>query len=119
MKRSLLFILRKAPYLSPHGLEAIEAMLVAGVFDQQVSVLFCGDSIWHLLKHQNGDEIGQRTMGKVISALPEYDVSDLYVCADSMNARNLQADDFVVPIQVLDVSAQQQLIASQHAVLND
>ncbi|MDA1073626.1 MAG: sulfurtransferase complex subunit TusC [Proteobacteria bacterium] len=119
MSKKLLFMLAKPPYRTPHGLEALEAALVAGVFDQSVSVLFRADAVWHLVKGQDGSAIGQRTMGKVAASLPEYDITDLYVCSDSMQERGLDLNDLVVSVKALDQQAQRDLIALQHAVVND
>lgn len=43
--RKLLFLLRQAPYGTSHALEALEAVLVAGVFEQQVAVLFRDEGV--------------------------------------------------------------------------
>ena len=119
MTSKILFILSKAPYQSAHGLEALEAGLVAGVFEQDVSVLFRDDGLWHLIRNQQGDAIGQRTSGKIASALPEYDVSKLFVCRDALHKRGLTPADLVLDVTVLDLSEQRGLIESQHAVVND
>ena len=53
MRKRLLFLLRQAPYAGSNALEALEAALVAGVFDQNVSVLFKDDGVWQLAKDQD------------------------------------------------------------------
>lgn len=117
--RRILFLLRQPPYASSHAVEALEAVLVAGVFDQAVSVLFADDGVWQLLRDQDGDALEMRTVGRVATALPQYDVNDIYVCAESMRQRGLVPDDLVVPVTLLDSVGQQALLASQHAVIND
>jgi len=79
--RRILFLLRHPPYGSSHALEALETVLVAGVFDQQVSVLFSGDGVWQLVDDQDGGAVGRRTVGKIIKALPQYDVPAPTPCA--------------------------------------
>ena len=60
-----------------------------------------------------------RTLGKVVKALPQYDVSALYVCAESLAARGLEAAELTVPVEPLDTDAQRALIADQDAVVTD
>lgn len=117
--KRLLFLLRQPPYGTSHALEALETVLVAGVFDQAVSVLFSGDGVWQLLKHQDGAAVDRRTVAKIASALPQYDVTQLYACAEALAARGLDASDLALPVTVLTAEEQQTLLASQDAVVND
>ena len=119
MKKKLLFLLRQPPYGSAHALEAVESALVAGVFDQTVSVLFRDAGVWQLLGGQDAQVLGRRTLAKVLCALPEYEVSDLYVCADSITRCGLSVSDLVLPVTVLDRAQQHALLAEQDAVVND
>ena len=117
--KRILFLLRQPPYAGSHALEALESVLVAGVFDQQVSVLFSDDGVWQLVNGQDGAEVGRRTVSKVASALPEYDVTSLYVCASALRERGLSADDLALPARALEAAEQRALIADQDAVVND
>tara|TARA_Y100001933_G_scaffold202313_1_gene204129 strand:- start:3663 stop:4025 length:363 start_codon:yes stop_codon:yes gene_type:complete len=117
--RRILFLLRQPPYGSSHALEALESVLVAGVFEQQVSVLFQGDGVWQLVDGQDGTALGRRTLGKVVKALPQYDVTALFACGDSLARRGLRAEDLAVPVEIVDPARQQALIAGQDAVVND
>ena len=115
----ILFLLRQPPYATGHAVEALESILVAGVFEQQVSVLFRDDGVWQLLKDQKGGALGTRTVGKVVQALPEYEVEDIYVCAESLAERGLEVGDLVLTVTVLSRQEQQALISGQQAVVND
>jgi len=117
--KRLLFLLRQPPYGTSHALEALESILVAGVFEQRVSVLFRDDGVWQLVGGQAGEVLGTRTIGKVVQALPQYEIEDIYVCATSLAARGIALNDLVLPAQPLDVGAQQALIAGQQVVVND
>lgn len=119
MAKRILFLLRQPPYATSHALEALEAALVTGVFDQTVSVLFCGDGVWQLVAGQDGAGLNRRTVAKVAQALPQYDVTRLYVCADALRQRGLTTDDLTLPVEVLEPPGQQSLIAGQDAVVND
>jgi tRNA 2-thiouridine synthesizing protein C len=117
--KRILFLLRQPPYANGHALEALETALVAGVFDQQVSVLFRDDGVWQLLDGQNGALLDSRTIGKVAQALPEYGVGALYVCSRSLAERRLTTEDLVLPVTALDDARQVELLAAQDAVVND
>ena len=117
--KKILFFLRQPPYAGVAALETIESALVAGVFDQSVSVLFSDQGVWQLVKDQDGLLLGARTLGKVLGALPEYDVSDLYACSDSLTQRGLNLQDLVLPVKAISKDEITQLLASQDVVVND
>ena len=119
MSKRILFLLRQSPYATSHAVEALEAILVAGVFEQDVSVLFKDDGVWQLVSGQDGGELGVRTVANVAKALPEYDVSKLFVCESSLAERGLAVDDLVVGVQLVKLDDQTALLAGQDAVVND
>jgi tRNA 2-thiouridine synthesizing protein C len=115
--KKLLCIISRPPYTGSHDIELVETGLVGAVFDFSVSLLFRDDGVWALLPNQNGSLIGRRTLSKLLTALPTYEINDVYVCADSIASRGLSADvlvDSVIPITLED---QAQLIGSQDAVI--
>ena len=115
----LLLLMRQPPYASGHALEAVDVALVAAAFDLQVSVLFAGAGVWQLATGQDGAALGTRTQGKVLSALPHYDVTDVYVCAESLAAAGLDIEELVLPARSLSRADQRDLIASHRLVVND
>jgi tRNA 2-thiouridine synthesizing protein C len=119
MTKRILFLLRQSPYATSHAVEALESILVAGVFEQDVSVLFKDDGVWQLVKEQDGRQLGARTVAKVAQSLPEYDVDKLLVCETSMTERGLSLDDLVLPAVSIPLSDQAALFAAHDAVVND
>ena len=117
-RKRILFLLTRAPYASARALETLESVLVAGVFEQEVSVLFKGVGVYQLLKGQNGSAVGQRTVGKVLEALPEYEVERIFVCGSSMRRLGIEEADLCVSVQCLDEGGQRDLIAGQDAVVS-
>lgn len=117
--KNFLFLLRRPPYAGSLVLEAIDSVLVAGVFDQRVSVLFRDDGIFQLLKEQQGHFVGSRSVNKVLSALPEYGITDLYVCGQSLSRLGLEEADLTMAVTILNQKQQAELIAQQQVVLND
>jgi tRNA 2-thiouridine synthesizing protein C len=104
--------------MSSHALETLESILVAGVFDLDVSVLFRNDALYQLLNDQDGSQVGQRTHGKVLAALPEYGVDDIYVCQGSLERLRLGTRDLCLPVTVLSDSQQRDLLGDQLAVVS-
>ena len=113
----ILCIISRPPYQGSHDLELIEAAMVGAVFEMQVSILFRGEGVWALQDGQDAGALQQRTLSKVLSALPTYEVERLYVCAESLQSRNMDSADFCIPAAALTLEQQQALIAEQHAVL--
>jgi tRNA 2-thiouridine synthesizing protein C len=100
------------------SLETVDSILVAGVFDQDVSVLFKDQGVLQLIADQEGQLLGGRTVSKVLGALPEYGIDRLYVCKRSLEERNLRADSLALGVTPLDVEQQAELIAEQQVVLS-
>jgi tRNA 2-thiouridine synthesizing protein C len=115
MKRYL-FIISRSPYGSSHALEQLEAAMVAAVFDAKVAVLFRDEGVWSLQQHQTGAAIGQKTMTKVLSALPAYDVEELYVCADFLNTHQIQTEPSL-SVKPIDLPDQKALISASDVVV--
>ena len=116
--KRILFLLTKAPYCSARAVEMLESVLVAGVFEQAVSVLFKDAGVYQLLDGQDGAAVGQRTLGKMLQALPDYDVQRLFVCSASLERLGLAPADLCLPVQCLDQGEQRELVAGQDAVVS-
>jgi tRNA 2-thiouridine synthesizing protein C len=115
--KKLLCVVSKPPYAGSHDFELLEAAMIGAVFEFSVSLLFRDEGAWALLDHQDGSQIGRRTVGKLLKALPTYEVEDLYVCADSLDARGLSTDDLACAVEPLTLEQQADLIAEQDAVI--
>ncbi|MDJ8954139.1 hypothetical protein PTM75_15270, partial [Clostridium perfringens] len=66
-----------------------------------------------------GSAVGTRTQGKVLAALPHYEISDIYVCAESLAMAGLNLEDLVLPATALSRAEQRELIAAHALVVND
>lgn len=117
--KSLLMLMRHAPYAGARATEALEAALVGAVFDLPTSLLFRDDGVWQLLPDQQADALGVRTHSNLISALPQYDITNLYVCSESLAARHLQRDQLTSGVTLVSLAEQQALIAQHSLVFND
>jgi tRNA 2-thiouridine synthesizing protein C len=116
--RKILVIVRRPPYAGALAYESLEAVLVAGVFELQVAVVFIDDGVFQLLRGQNGVALGARNVGHGLRALDTYDVKALYVDEASLRARSLEVDDLEVRATPIDVAAIRAMIATHDVVLS-
>ena len=113
--KKILFVISKPPYASKRNAELLDAALVAAAFDCEVSLLFRDDGVWSLLPEQSANTVGQRSIAKMMLGLSDYDIEYAYVCSESSKpwvARTLE-----VALSPIGMTAQQQLMASQGAVM--
>ena len=111
---SWLLVIASAPY--QHRLDsdpAVDLIMAAGAFGQQVSVLFMGEGRGYLdAEITPGDE--QTDLRKLLKSLPLYDVDDVYVLADE-DADTKAA--FTVPAEIIASDDASRLIAhADHVV---
>ena len=112
------FLSRAAPYGSARPAHCLDMALAAAVFEQPLNYVFLGDGIYQLLKGQQGDIIGSKTLGKTLGALELYGIKKVYVCQQSLSQRSLSADDLVVPVSLASHEDLQGLIAESACVFN-
>ncbi|MCB1368151.1 MAG: sulfurtransferase complex subunit TusC [Hyphomicrobiales bacterium] len=91
--KKFLYVNRKAPYGTIYALEALEVVLIGAAFDQDVSLAFLDDGVFQLVKDQNTKEIGVKNFSPTFRALGDYEVTKLYVEAESLSERGLTEDD--------------------------
>ena len=115
MKRYL-FIVSRSPYGSSVVLEQLETAMVAAAFDGDVAILLRDDGVWSLQQHQFGEAIEQKTLAKVLSGLPSYEIDRLYACAPSLQARGVDVDQ-ALGFEAIDYAGQQALIDNSDVVI--
>ena len=115
--KNILYIISKSPYSGIKSFELIDSAMVSAIFENNVSVLFRAEGVWSLLSDQNGELLNSKTHSKVLSALPTYEIDNLYFCEDSVNERQINRDQIDIPVKPLSLNEQQQLIANQDIVM--
>lgn len=116
--KKILFLLRSAPYAGSKAYETLESLLVAAVFDQEVSVLFADDGVYQLLNEQDPSGIGTRSVGAGLKALSTYDVERVYASTQSLEERDVSISDIELPVDTLNAAQISALIAAQDAVIS-
>ena len=116
--KKFLYINRKAPYGTIYALESLEVVLIAAAFDQDVSLAFLDDGVYQIVKGQHTKPIDVKNFSPTFRALEGYDIEKLYVEKESMDARGLKEEDFIVPVKVISAKEMADLMQSQDVVLS-
>ena len=99
--RKFIYVNRKAPHGTIYAHEALEVVLIAAAFEQDVSLAFIDDGVFQLKKNQDTSEIYTKNFSKIYSALEMYDVEKLFVEKESLHSRGLTEDDLSVDVKVI------------------
>lgn len=113
--KSVLYVVRNPP--GPLANETIDAILVSGVFEQRTSVLFLGDGVRQLFG--DGSVIGRKDTKAALSALPTYDVTEVYVAEESIQKAGLESSDLPEYVKIANLDRVRELIHSHDIVIND
>ncbi|HLD14860.1 MAG TPA: sulfurtransferase complex subunit TusC [Burkholderiales bacterium] len=116
--KKFLYVNRKAPYGTIYALESLEVVLIAAAFDQDVSLAFIDDGVYQVVKGQHTKGIDVKNFSPTFRALEGYDIEKLYVEKESMEARGLKEDDFIVPVKVVSAQEMADLMETQDVVLS-
>ena len=100
-QKKFLYVNRKAPYGTIYALESLEVVLIGAAFEQDVSLAFIDDGVYQIIKGQQTDGIGAKNFSPTFNALGDYEVTKLYVEAESLAERGLTVDD-LMPITYED-----------------
>jgi tRNA 2-thiouridine synthesizing protein C len=93
--KKFLYLNRKAPYGTIYAWESLEVVLIGAAFDQEVSLMFVDDGVYQLVKGQDTSEIGMKNFSPTYRTLGDYEVKNVYVDKDSLEARGLTREDLV------------------------
>jgi len=116
--KKFMFVNRKAPYGTIYALEILEMVLISAAFDQDASVVFTDDGVYQIKKGHDTKAVNMKNFSPTFRALEGYDVEKLYVEKESMEARGLTPEDFVVPVEVLTAEELSVLMDEQDVVIS-
>lgn len=91
--RYILIQTTAAPYASSHSIDALEAALAATNIGMSVKFIFIDDGLYQLANNQQSQAVGHKNLAKKLSALPLFDVDDVYVCTESAKKRHINLVD--------------------------
>jgi tRNA 2-thiouridine synthesizing protein C len=93
--KKFMYLNRKAPYGTIYAWESLEVVLIGAAFDQEVSLMFVDDGVYQLAKGQDTSGIGMKNFSPTYRTLGDYEVKNIYVDRDSLEARGLSQEDLV------------------------
>jgi len=110
--------LRHAPYGNDLSQEALDATLAMGLFRQEITLFFLGDGIFQLLKNQSSDDVYQKSLEKQINAFELYDIERIFVCAQSLEQRNIATSSLCTNVVCLSPTEIQEVLSTQDTLLS-
>ncbi|MBS82581.1 MAG: sulfurtransferase complex subunit TusC [Gammaproteobacteria bacterium] len=116
--KKFLYVNRRAPHGSIYAHEALEVVLIAAAFEQDVSLAFIDDGVYQLKKDQDTVDINTKNFSKTYSALEMYDVEKIYVEKESLSERGLKENDLSVDVEIITSKDMKKLINDSEVIFN-
>lgn len=99
--------------------EGLDLALVAATFEHRVTLVFMDDGVFQLLKNQAPEHaFGMRDFCRALRALPQYGCEAVLVESESLQARNVVAEDFLTTVTVVGRGELAEILAAQDCVID-
>ena len=100
----LAFLFRTAPHGNAVSREGLDALLAATAFcdEEEIGVFFIDDGVLNLLDGQNPELLLQKDFIRTFKLLDLYDIEQRFVCANSLDQYNLQAEQLIISAEKID-----------------
>ena len=100
----LAFLFRTTPHGNAISREGLDALLAATAFcdEEEIGVFFIDDGVLNLLDGQNPELLLQKDFIRTFKLLDLYDIEQRFVCADSLDQYNLQAEQLIISAEKID-----------------
>jgi tRNA 2-thiouridine synthesizing protein C len=117
--KKILFICRHAQYGTSLAKDALDAILATSAYGQDISVLFMDDGVFQLLDMQKTHAIAQKSFSSMLLALDYYEISKIFVQAESLHARDIKKNECIIAnIQLLSNSEVRELLSEQDHLMS-
>jgi len=116
-KSKIMFLMRKAAHGSIYAYEGLEAILIMGAFEQEISVAFIDDGVFVLKKEQDTKPLGVKEFSRTFKTLEDFDITNIYADRESLEQRGLTADDLIIPVKVMEAGEIAKLMEGQDVLL--
>ena len=113
----IMFVNRNAPHGTIYAWEGLEVVLIFGAFENELSAVYMDDAVFSLKKGQDTSELGIKGFMQTLPVLEDYGCEKIYADKESMEKRGLTADDFSIPVQVVDSATIGKLMTECDVVL--
>lgn len=114
---SIAVIQRQSPFTTGKGREALDMILALAAVEHTLSVFFCGDAVYQLLPLSNADNFPVKAYPRSFKLFALYDVEHLYVCKQSLAARQLSAEQLSLPVELVDQQQIRLLLSDQQHII--
>lgn len=94
--KKIAFIFTRPPHGSSSGREGLDAALATSALTDNIALYFIGDGVFQLLDHQNPSLILSRHYAATFGILALYDITECYLCDESIAQRCLQNADWCI-----------------------
>lgn len=98
--KHIAIINQQSSFNTPDGREALDLALIFAAIDQQVSVIFIGDGVYQLHPEQNPERIKSKDYLSTMKAFDLYDVEQVLVCEQSLEARGIDKNNLNINAQL-------------------
>ena len=117
-KTKVMFVCRTAPYGMIYEQEAIEAMVMFGAYEQDISVSFIGDGVFSLKKGQDTSLLGKKNFSMTYPILiDDFEISHIYVEKESLEERGMGVEDLITEVELVDRNSLKQKMNDMKALL--
>lgn len=115
----ILCISRHSPYQTSLANDALDAVLAAGAFEQEIALLLIDEGVWQAVKGQNASLVERKDLSKKLSALPLFGVEQVFIHAPSLAQRGLARDSLCIDtVQLLTSIEVRQLFCHYDQLLS-
>ena len=113
-KYKLAIVFTQPPFGSSTSREGLDALLAASAFcdEDEIAIVFIYDGMFNLIAHQKPTQILQKDHIATFKLLELYELSECFICQDSLEERQLQQAEWI--LDELHFVARQQIFALLH-----
>jgi tRNA 2-thiouridine synthesizing protein C len=115
---NILVLQHHSPFNSSHGREALDMILALAAVEHNVSVLFYADAVYQLLATAEQADFKVKAYPRSFKLFELYDIEQIYVCQQALQARGISANQLSIAVTVLDQPGIATLLAAQHQVIS-
>jgi tRNA 2-thiouridine synthesizing protein C len=99
--KKILFVLCKPPYFGAYAYEALDMVMTAAAFDQEVSVLLLDDAVFQLKAKQTPENAKLKDTAGLFAALPIYGIKNIFVETESLQEKGLSLDNLSQAVECI------------------
>ena len=114
----LAFVFHTAPHQTSAGREALDAVLAASAYSEEIGVFFIGEGVLQLLQSQQPDLILSRNYISAFKLLDLYDIEARFICQDSLKAWGIDVSELIIDGAVIPRKNVAEQLASFDKIVN-